>query len=132
MHASNRPWADRLGEQCVFAGDAKGLFREQVSTPGADDAVPMQTIHVDFTVEQDNDPVTIGVSTANAPAETWFKIDNFRLYRLESGEATGIEEVKSEKLKVKKDDAFYTLLGMRVKNPTRGIYVKNGQKICLK
>ncbi len=132
MHASNRDNVVRLGEQCVFAGDAKGFFRDQVRSAGVGDATPMQTIHVDFTVEQDNDPVTIGVSTANAPAETWFKIDNFRLYRLESGEATGIEEVESEKLKVKKNDATYTLSGMRVKNPTRGIYVKNGQKICLK
>ena len=132
MHASNRSNAVRVGDQCVFAGDARGYFRDQVSAPGIGDATPMQTIHVDFMVEADNDPVTVGVSTANAPAETWFKIDNFRLYRLESGETTGIEENTKDQAQSAKIGPWYTLSGLRVKNPTRGIYVHNGQKICLK
>lgn len=129
MHCSNRPWANRLGDQCVFAGDARGYFRDQVSTPGSDDAVPMQTIHVDFTVKADNDPVTIGVSTANAPNETWFKIDNFRLYRLEQDETTGIGEVKSEEQKVKNEGAIYDLQGRRVGHASKGLYIVGGKKV---
>ena len=28
-----------------------------------------------------NEPITIGVATDGAPSATWFKIDNFRLFR---------------------------------------------------
>ena len=31
----------------------------------------------------DKAPLTIGVATDGAPNSTWFKIDNFRLYRVE-------------------------------------------------
>lgn len=128
MHASNRTNMTRLGEQCVFANDNVGYLRDQVNSVGTSDAFPLQTISVDFVVENDNDPVKIGVSTANAPSETWFKIDNFRLYRLEEQTPTGIEEVQSTKNKAQGNDVWYTLSGLRVKNPTRGIYVHNGQK----
>jgi|GEM_PF-3107560 len=82
MHASNRSDAVRLGTQHIFAGDNKGYFADQLSTAGVGDTYPMQTISVVFEQADDNTPVSIGVSTDGAPAETWFKIDNFRLYRL--------------------------------------------------
>jgi len=82
MHASNRSNAVRQGTQHIFAGDNKGYFADQLSTAGVGDTYPMQTISVVFEQAADNTPVSIGVSTDGAPAETWFKIDNFRLYRL--------------------------------------------------
>ena len=84
-----------------------------------------------FEVEADNDPVTIGVSTANAPSETWFTIDHFRLYRLEEQTPTGIGEITKDQAQSTYSGAWYTLSGLRVKNPTRGIYIHNGQKIYL-
>ena len=130
MHASNRDNSIRVGDQCLFAGDVKGYFRDQVSSPGVGDAVPMQTIEIEFTLEQDNDPITIGVSTANAPTETWFKIDNFRLYSVEDPEPTDIGPINNEQLTIN-NDRWYTLSGLRVKYPTHGIYIHNGKKVCL-
>lgn len=131
MHASNRTNMVRLGDQCVFANDNVGYLRDQVNSVGTNDAYPLQTISVDFEVEADNDPVTIGVSTANAPSETWFKIDNFRLYRLEEQTPTGIGEITRDQAQSTNSGAWYTLSGLRVKNPTRGIYIHNGQKVYL-
>ena len=45
-------------------------------------------------------------------------------------EATGVEEVKIEEGKVKND--IYDLMGRRVQNPTKGIYIINGQKVMMK
>ena len=130
MHASNRDNAVRVGKQCVYANEAMGLFSEQVSAAGIGDAYPMQTISVDFSVANDNDPVEIGVRTGNAPAETWFKIDNFRLYKVTQGEATAIT-LPSENIALNSSDAYYTLSGLRVVNPSRGIYIHNGKKIII-
>ena len=96
MHASNRTNAIRVGDQCVFAGEQQGFFRDQVNAPGSNDAYAMQTISVDFEQTTDNTPITIGVSTANATTETWFKIDNFRLFHLDyltPGDVTNEGEV---------------------------------------
>ena len=77
MHASNN---DRVGRQRVFAGNNCGYFMEQVEENGTGDNYPMQTISVDFS--SDGNSIDIGVATSDAPNQTWFKIDNFRLYRL--------------------------------------------------
>lgn len=57
------------------------------------DTYPMQTIAVNFEQQADNTPINIGVSTEGAPSETWFKIDNFRLFRIHPsfliGDVTG-------------------------------------------
>ena len=71
----------RLGKQRLFAGDQVAYFRDQVKNPGIGDTHPMQTIKVAFTQEKDGEPITIGVATDGAPSATWFKIDNFRLFR---------------------------------------------------
>ena len=94
MQASNRSAATiRLGSQHVFAGNQKGYFAEQLSTAGMGDTYPMQSIAVNFELQADNTPVSLGVSTEGAPAETWFKIDNFRLFRIHPsfliGDVTG-------------------------------------------
>jgi autotransporter-associated beta strand protein len=41
---------------------------------------------------------------------------------------TGIEEVKSEELKVKSEGEWYDLSGRRVEKPTKGFYIRNGKK----
>ena len=45
------------------------------------------------------------------------------------GETTGISnyDVQSSQ-----NDAFYTLQGIRVKNPEKGVFIKNGKKIIIK
>ena len=68
--------------QRLFAGDAVVYFRDQVKNPGMSDSDPMQTLKLSFIQEKDNVPLTIGVATDGASIETWFKVDNFRLYRV--------------------------------------------------
>ena len=97
MQASNRSNGTvRLGRQYVFAGEARAYFADQLSTAGVDDAYPMQTFSVDFDVTDPDASLRIGAGTEGAPAETWFKIDNFRLTRtpilmLDEDEAVHIE-----------------------------------------
>lgn len=76
--------AQRLGNQRIFANEAVAYFRDQVLTAGGGDTYQLQTLTLDFTVTEDNSPVRIGVATSDAPNETWYKIDNFRLYTLEA------------------------------------------------
>lgn len=76
--------AQRLGNQRLFANEAVAYFRDQALTAGGGDTYQLQTLTLDFTVTADNSPVKIGVATSDAPAETWYKIDNFRLYALEA------------------------------------------------
>ncbi|MGN1263195.1 MAG: hypothetical protein ACI4TW_04080, partial [Prevotella sp.] len=45
-------------------------------------------------------------------------------------EATCISEVKAAKQTA--DNVYYTLSGVRVTNPTKGLYIKNGKKIIIK
>ncbi len=46
------------------------------------------------------------------------------------GDATGIEAV--EAAADSKDDAYYTLSGVRVSHPVKGLYIKNGKKVMVK
>ena len=46
----------------------------------------------------------------------------------EDDETTGITSTKVEK----GDDSWYTLQGVKVAQPTKGIYVKNGKKVVVK
>ena len=82
MHASNTPTDVRVGAQRLLAGEAVAYFRDQVKDAGIGDNYPMQTIKLSFTQKADKAPLTIGVATDGAPSATWFKIDNFRLYRV--------------------------------------------------
>ena len=43
---------------------------------------------------------------------------------------TGISEIEGKQ--TINDDAIYTLDGVRVKNPTKGLYIKNGKKVVIK
>ena len=112
MQASNRSNAVRLGTQHIFAGDNKGYFADQLSTAGEGDTYPMQTISVDFEQTADNTPVSIGVSTEGAPAETWFKIDNFRLTLLKSSTPTGVNSMATAGRRSLSDGLF--LIGGKI------------------
>ena len=136
MQATNQVDKDRTGEQCVFAGEQRGLFRDQVRSVGVGDECPMQTIHVDFTQEADNTPLTIGVMTDAAPQETWFKIDNFRLYpqpkeivdiiHFPFGEGNMAATHNNHQ-------GTYSLQGQRLNSTQhKGIYIRNGKKYVVK
>jgi hypothetical protein len=127
MQASNRASDVRLGRQHIFAGEAKGYFADQLSTAGEGDTYPMQTISVSFEQEEDNIPVTIGVSTEGAPAETWFKIDNFRLTRYPQM-PTFVSDVRRS-LNTDATDSIYDLMGRRLGGiPSSGFYIRGGKK----
>lgn len=48
------------------------------------------------------------------------------------GETTGIDDVKVADDAQEGDDAYYTLEGMKVAQPTHGIYIHNGKKVVVK
>lgn len=70
----------RVGNQRLFADENVAYFKDQITMPGVGDTYPMQTIFLDFEVTEPSQTLSVGVATDGAPAETWFKIDNFRLY----------------------------------------------------
>jgi hypothetical protein len=125
MHASNRSNTVRLGNQRVFAGDDKGYFKDQC-IPGVGDNYPLQTIYVSFVVEDDSKTMDIGVATSDAPAETWFKIDNFRLYRSEL--PTSVKPIYNKEKARNADEAVYDLTGKRTSPNSPGIKIKQGRK----
>ena len=48
-------------------------------------------------------------------------------------EMGGVTEIKNvETVKTHHDNAYYTLQGIKVLNPTKGIYIHNGKKIVIK
>lgn len=47
------------------------------------------------------------------------------------GEATSIDKIEASNGKTT-GETYYTLSGLRVDNPTKGLYVKNGQKVFIK
>lgn len=141
MQATNQVDKVRTGEQCVFAGEQRGLFRDQVRSVGVGDECPMQTIHVDFTQEADDTPLTIGVMTDNAPEETWFKIDNFRLYPQPDDVIDAITQLQASDRSLSSNhrQSVYNLQGQKVADnksslfensstAKRGIYITNGKK----
>lgn len=136
MHTSNRVSMVRLGNQQLFANGETALFKDQITTAGTGDTYPMQTITLRFTVTEDNEPVQIGVTTNSAPNETWYKIDNFRLYKVTEEIIDAIAPIKQEQPKyVDVYSTNGTLIKHNVKvcealtNLNRGIYVVGGQKV---
>ena len=53
-----------------------------------------------------------------------------RMVMVFGDEATGIESVKSEEIKVKSE--VFNLKGQRVSQPTKGLYIVNGKKVVIK
>jgi hypothetical protein len=157
MHASGKSGTVRVGNQRIFAGEQAGYFKDQVMTAGDQDNFPMQTIGVDFTVTNSSEPLKIGVTTDSAPSATWFKIDNFRLYKVDGTNTSVATLHQSEQtlpifingirynLKSNGNNgiSIYTLSGNclcrlpKVKNTTphinlpKGIYIANTDKIAI-
>ena len=125
MHASNRSNTVRLGNQRIFAGDNIGYFKDQCIA-GTGDNYPMQTIYVSFTIEDESKTMDLGVATSDAPAETWFKIDNFRLYRSEL--PTSVKYIYNKEKQRNVDEAVYDLTGKRTSAKSPGIKIKQGRK----
>ncbi len=80
MHAPSYIGMNRVGGQRLFAGDNTVYFKNQILYPGTSDTDPLQTITLDFNIPTDNTSLSIGVNTSDAPNQTWYKVDNFRLY----------------------------------------------------
>ena len=83
MHVTNYGNKMRVGNQRLFAGESFALFKDQILTVGSTDNEPLQTVVLDFFVAENDTPVEIGVTTDSAQEQTWYKIDNFRLYKIE-------------------------------------------------
>ena len=80
---------------------------------------------------------TLGFYKANnTPLPAWqayLPVENYnpaKALRMVFSDATDINEIIAPP--ATDDDAFYTLNGVRVTTPTKGIYIKNGKKIVIK
>lgn len=137
MQASNRSMTTkRLGNQRLFAGDHIALFRDQITTAGFGDIYPMQTLTLDFGVSEDYETLPVGVATDGAPAETWFKIDNFRLYSVvdPADDPENPDFVAPVVHEAAHSGNIYDLSGVRHSgrhNLKKGIYIENGQKVMV-
>ncbi|MCI7688134.1 MAG: DUF5110 domain-containing protein, partial [Prevotella sp.] len=136
MHAPDNN-ASRLGDQHLFCGDKKALLRDQVSSTGRGDMTPLQTIALEFDVAEDGTTLNIGVNQTTAPTQTWYKVDNFRLIHIsEKAElkadnvVTSIDNVPTDQPAINSGKkTFYSLSGMRLAKPQRGInIVSKGDK----
>ena len=130
MHAPDNN-ASRLGDQHLFCGDKKALLRDQVSSTGRGDMTPLQTIALEFDVAEDGTTLNIGVNQTTAPTQTWYKVDNFRLIHIsEKAElkadnvVTSIDNVPTDQPAINSGKkTFYSLSGMRLAKPQRGINI---------
>ncbi len=137
MHASNQGTdVIRVGNQRIFAGEASARFADQITIAGTGDNYPMQTIMLDFAVTDASAPIKIGATTDGAPTQTWFKIDNFRLYTVEGDTpSVGIDQPVADGNDADGRRGVYTLQGVQVAsdasalgNLPKGIYIINGKK----
>ena len=98
-------------------------MREQFVTCGTGDNYPMQTLVLNFVQENDGDPLAIGVATDGAPRQTWFKIDNFRLYAIAEDPSgptlvtTGTAVAKVERAEV------FTVSGQHISRCQEGVNI---------
>ena len=124
IHASSQGNLIRLGNQRLFANDAVAMYRDQLYITGDGDDYPMQTLSLRFEQTEDNAPVEIGVATDGAPAHTWFKIDNFRLYHtVDNGFVTSVEDciVPNDSKVISRE--YYDLYGRRVQKEQQGVTI---------
>lgn len=135
MHATDNN-TTRVGDQHLFVGEQKALFRDQIASPGRGDRTPLQTISLEFDVEADDTTLPIGVNETTAPNQTWYKVDNFRLYIIEQkaelkiDTPTSIDDVQNQKLRTEgQKSSVYSLSGQRLSSPRKGINIirQNGK-----
>lgn len=124
IHASSQGNLIRLGNQRLFANDANVLYRDQLYITGDGDNYPMQTLALRFEQVEDNFPVRIGVATDGAPAHTWFKIDNFRLFEtVDNGFVTSVEDcIVSDDTQVLFRE-YYDVYGCRLMKEQSGVTI---------
>ena len=131
MHCSDNG-AGRVGDQHLFADAQKALFRDQVSTPGRGDATPMSTVELEFSVDDDQATIEIGVNETKAPNATWYKIDNFRLYHVTTKAhlTSGTDAISKPTATTSASASeIYTISGLRVTKPQRGVNIIGGRKV---
>jgi hypothetical protein len=97
----------------------------------------MQPLTLPFDVAGPAASLRVGAATDSAPTETWMKIDNFRLYRIERAYTPdAIADVLSEAKSAIASGAIYTLQGQLVEPDAArwnrlpaGLYVMGGHKV---
>ena len=84
----------------------------------------------------DGEDLTIGIKTSNQRNNGirstndnagWFKVDFFRIHQLSSTDVGQVRRKRS-----KDSSKLYTLNGIPIKQPRKGIYVQGDHKIFLK
>ena len=134
MQASNRTTADRVGKQRLFAGDNVAYFRDQVLSAGQGDLIPLQTVSLSFSVPAGGETLSIGVDTSDAPHETWYKIDNFRLYRIlqQAAILDPTDAISLPRVSLPSSSATYDLNGRLISKGEKQpgmIVIKGGKKL---
>ena len=133
MQASNRTTADRVGTQCLFAGDNVAYFRDQVLSAGQGDLIPLQTVSLSFSVPAGGETLSVGVDTSDEPHETWYKIDNFRLYRILQQAAIHdpTDAISLPRVSLPSSSATYDLNGRLISRGEKqqGMIIKGGKKL---
>ena len=86
------------------------------------------------TVAQYRAYLNLGVFTETTPEATAAKKGWLSMSLAYDGDdgTTGIKEIATEEQSRYDDDAFYNLSGVRVTNPQKGIYIRNGKKYIFK
>lgn len=86
---------------------------------------------LDFIVNDISD-LRIGLRKMKVCVYDWACFDNFKLYYLSPNtDLTIIESIPST-VGLSTNEVYFDLQGRQVKNPIRGIYINNGQKVLIK
>ena len=109
------------------ANDFIGVIEAMVLPEAADGDVNYVLSKKDGVVgffRANNTNIAAGKAYLKVPAEAAAKG-----LKIVFGDTTGINEVAAP---AKNDGAFYTLSGVRVENPVKGVYIQNGKKVVVK
>jgi hypothetical protein len=118
------------GEVNTYAGYAGGSTNDFV----------LQNMQVEVSVEHGQD-LAFGIKTSNLKQDGtratnnntgWFKVDFFRIHLI--SEAEDADGIRPSSVFAPKEETFYDLLGRKMGSSGkihRGIYMKEGKKICV-
>ena len=110
----------------LTSGDYIGFFRARGKVPAGNAYLRLtdEDLNFDGQILGDIDSGLDLKPSETAPSKFSFAFD------IEPwDDVTAIQEVKTE---TRQDDAYYTLQGVKVAHPTKGIYIHNGKKMILK
>lgn len=85
----------------------------------------LNEVVIDSIIVEEGQSLTISVKS-----DSWYKVDNFKLYNMMSSLETAIIDVKQQRGKI--SNSIYDLAGRKIhdaSNLLRGIYIVNGKKI---